>query len=33
VQVVANKAPDTATTFYYYSAYAKNLASQVKTDP
>ena len=32
VQVVVNKAPDTATT-YYYSAYAKTLASQVKTDP
>jgi protein-tyrosine kinase len=32
VQVIVNKAPDTATT-YYYSAYAKTLASQVKTDP
>ena len=32
VQVVANKAPDTATSYYYYSAYAKNLAS-VKADP
>ena len=33
VQVVVNKAPDTPTSYYYYSAYAKNLASQVKTDP
>jgi capsular exopolysaccharide synthesis family protein len=33
VQVVANKAPDTATTYYYYSAYAKHLASQVHTVP
>ena len=33
VQVVANKAPDTATAYYHYSKYAKNPASQMKADP
>lgn len=31
VQVIANKAPETSTTYYYYSAYAKKPTSRSKT--